>query len=151
MILFGDCLIASPISLSIFTATVDFGAIPEEPIYPIYSKPLLYQSENSVKPLKEIEHVFKPENKNPFFLFPIGFSIAIIASIFVLLMVFNKIGFVRKNDTMSKTIWKILFFLCICSIVALYIYFWIGWNMLSLLKVLLPLAAITAIMGNRAL
>lgn len=151
MILFGDCLLASPISLSVFTATVDFGSVPEDPVYPIYSKPLLYQSENSVKPLKEMEHVFKPENKNPFFLFPLSFTVAIIAMIPVLLFLFKKVGFEKKEEVVSKKIWKILFFFCITVIIALYIYFWIGWNMISLLKVLLPLAVCTAIVGNRAL
>ena len=115
MLLFGDCLLASPVSLSAFKATVDFGAIPDEPIYPIYSKNLMYKSENSVKPLKELEHTFRPENKNPFFLFPIVFSLAVIAMVFVFLYVLGKVGFEMKKDSMVKKVWKLLFF-CLISL-----------------------------------
>lgn len=150
LILFGDALL-SPLTVSVCTASIDFGAVPEDPIYPIYSKPLLYQSENSVKPLKEIEHVFRPENKSPFFLFPIAFSVAILCMIPVLFFLFKKIGFEKKEDAVSKKIWKILYFGCITTFIVLYVYFWIGWNMLSLLKVLIPFAVVTAVIGNRAL
>lgn len=150
LILFGDVLL-SPLTISICKASIDFGAVPEDPIYPIYSKPLLYQSENSVKPLKEIEHVFRPENKNPFFLFPIAFSVAILCMIPALFFLFKKIGFEKKEEVVSKKIWKILYFACITTFVVLYLYFWIGWNMISLLKVIIPFAVVTAIIGNRAL
>ena len=74
----------------------DFGGVPEEPVYPIYSKPLLYESENSVKPLKEISHVFQSENKNPFFAFPLFFSVAIVLSLVALVVAWGKIGFVVR-------------------------------------------------------
>ena len=142
---------ASPVSISVFKASVDFGAVPDEPIYPVYNKPLMYKSENSVKPLKEIEHTFRPENKNPFFLFPIVFSLAVIGMVFVFLFLLGKVGFEMKKDSMMKKVWKLLFFCLITVFVILYVVFWVGWNMISLLKVLLPLAICTVIVGNRAL
>lgn len=150
-VMFGDCLLNAPITQKVFTATVDFGDVPSEPIYPVYNKPLMYKSENSVKPLKEIEHVFRPENKNPFFLFPIAFTLAILCMVLVLVFLFSKVGFEMKKDTVTKKIWKLLYFALLTLIVILYMIFWVGWNMISLLKVLIPLAICTVIVGNRAL
>lgn len=61
-------------------------------MYPIYSKPLLYESENSVKPLKEISHVFQAENVNPPFVFPLAFSLAILACLLALLVFWGRMG-----------------------------------------------------------
>ena len=150
-LLFGDSLLAAPAKVLIAHAAVDFGAIPASPVYPIYSKPLLYESENSVEPLKEIEHVFRPENKNPFFAFPLSFSIAVIVLIPLLCMGWKMVGPEVQNQSAVKRVSKLVFFACIVAIMSLYVIFWIGWNMISLLKVLIPLALLTVIVGNRAL
>ena len=95
-LLCGDALLESPITLPLLDFDFDFGGVPEEPVYPIYSKPLLYESENSVTPLKEISHVFQSENKNPFFAFPLFFSVAIVLSLVALVVAWGKIGFVVR-------------------------------------------------------
>ena len=150
-LLCGDILLAAPLRVELLHVDINFGAVPAKPVYPIYSKPLMYESENSVKPLKEIEHVFRPENKNPFFLFPFAFSTAVVALILLLLLGWKKVGADVLVDSSVKRASKFMFFLCIAAIALLYVVFWFGWNMISLLKVLIPLALLTAIVGNRAL
>ena len=92
----GDALLASPLTLPLLKLEIDFGGVPESPVYPIYSKPLLYESENSVKPLKEISHVFRAENVNPPFVFPLAFSLAIPACLVGLLLVWGRLGMELK-------------------------------------------------------
>ena len=53
-LLCGDLLLATPLRVELARASIDFGAAPAKPVFPIYSKPLTYESESSVKPLKEI-------------------------------------------------------------------------------------------------
>ena len=150
-LLCGDLLLATPLRVELARVSIDFGAVPAKPVYPIYSKPLMYESENSVKPLKEIEHVFRPENKNPFFAFPLAFSVAVVALIPLLLLGWKKVGPEVLVDSAVKRVSKLVFFLCIVAIALLYVVFWLGWNMISLLKVLAPLALLTVLVGNRAL
>ena len=75
---------------------MDFGPRPKDPVYPLYSKTLMYATEMSTGPMKEIEHVSKPENKNPFFLFPVTFSLLIVALVIVLGIAWIRIGFYWK-------------------------------------------------------
>lgn len=92
----GDALLAAPLTLPLLKLEIDFGGVPEPPVYPIYSKPLLYESENSVKPLKEIKHVFHAENANPPFVFPLAFSLAIPACLVGLLLAWGRLGIELK-------------------------------------------------------
>ena len=150
-LLCGDLLLATPLRVELARASIDFGAAPAKPVFPIYSKPLTYESESSVKPLKEIEHVFRQENKNPFFLFPLAFSVAVVALIPLLLLGWKSVGAEVLVDSAVKRVSKLVFFFCIVAIALLYVVFWIGWNMISLLKVLIPLVLLTILVGNRAL
>ena len=56
----------------------------------------MYATEMSTGPMKEIEHVSKPENRNPFFLFPVTFSLMIVALVIVLGIAWIRIGFYWK-------------------------------------------------------
>lgn len=99
----GDALLASPRTLPLLKLEIDFGGVPESPVYPIYSKPLLYESEGSVKPLKEISHVFQAENVNPPFVFPLAFSLAIPACLVGLLLVWGRLGMELKVGARART------------------------------------------------
>ena len=92
----GDNLIPTPLRIPLLTVKMDFGPRPKDPVYPLYSKTLMYATEMSTGPMKEIEHVSKPENKNPFFLFPVTFSLMIVALVIVLGIAWIRIGFYWK-------------------------------------------------------
>ena len=89
----GDKLLPAPLRIPLMSVKMEFGNRPKEPVYSIYSKTLMYATEMSTGPMKEIEHVFKPENKNPFFMFPVVFSLVIVALLVVLVITWLRIGF----------------------------------------------------------
>lgn len=91
----GDSQMRDVLKIRLMEMTMEF-VRPKEPWFPLYSKPLMYATEQSLGPMKEIEHVFRPENKNPFFLFPVLFSLSIIAALVVLIMVWRRIGLTMK-------------------------------------------------------
>lgn len=91
----GDSQMREVLKVHLMEVTMEF-VRPKEPWFPLYSKPLMYATEQSLEPMKEIEHVFRPENKNPFFLFPVLFSLSIVAALVILIMVWKRIGLTMK-------------------------------------------------------
>lgn len=92
----GDNLISSPLQIPLMTVTMNFAPRPKEIIYPLYSKPLMYATEMSTGPMKEIEHISRPENTNPFFLFPVAFSVVIMILLVGLGITWIRVGFYWK-------------------------------------------------------
>ena len=46
---------------------------------------------------------------------------------------------------------RLVFGVCVAGIVCLYAAFWVGWDIVHLFKVLLPVALLTVLAGSRAL
>lgn len=98
-LLCGDALLEAPVTKELMRLELQFGPRPAEPVYPLYSKPLMYATEMSTKPMREIEHVFHADNKNPFFLFPVCFVVAIGAALLGMILLWRRIGFEAQVRT----------------------------------------------------
>ena len=92
----GDMLLPKSMQISLGEVEIHFGGKPKEVIYPLYSKPLMYATEQSLAPMKEIEHVFQPEHTNPFFMFPLGFAVMVVIALLGLVVVWCRIGVQMK-------------------------------------------------------
>ena len=53
-LLCGDARLQEALQVLVARVTLQFGAVPPEPIYPVYNKPLMYATESSTQPMKEI-------------------------------------------------------------------------------------------------
>ena len=92
----GDKLLPEPMQISLGEVEIHFGGKPKDIIYPLYSKPLMYATEQSLAPMKEIEHVFQPEHTNPFFVFPLGFAVMVVIVLLGLVVMWCRIGVQMK-------------------------------------------------------
>lgn len=92
----GDKLFQKAVKMELGTVELHFGGKPKDPIYPIYSKPLMYATEQSLAAMKEIEHKFQPENRNPFVLFPLGFAALVVVALVGLVMMWGRLGIQMK-------------------------------------------------------
>ena len=92
----GGKLLPEPMQISLGEVEIHFGGKPKDIIYPLYSKPLMYATEQSLAPMKEIEHVFQPEHTNPFFVFPLGFAVMVVIVLLGLVVMWCRIGVQMK-------------------------------------------------------
>ena len=92
----GDKLLPKSMQIPLGEVEIHFGGKPKEVIYPLYSKPLMYATEQSLAPMKEIEHVFQPEHANPFFIFPLGFAMMVVVVLLGLVAMWCRIGVQMK-------------------------------------------------------
>lgn len=77
-LLLGDAKVKNPTSWDIGTMNLYPPSAVSEPEGPLYSKPLLHESEVAMKPLKEITHIFKDPEPEPHVALSMGFSLLVV-------------------------------------------------------------------------
>ncbi|KAK8812324.1 hypothetical protein WA158_007558 [Blastocystis sp. Blastoise] len=142
----------TPISIKIYDCIFTYPDIDRTIHYPLYTKPLTYESDTTLEPLPEIHHTFNIDTKQPSILISYGYSIAVIL-LFTLcvLIVLSKFTKSIQIPSFFKLIAILIFIGCLVLIGCLYFKFWYDWTMFDLLRTLIPLLLITVVVGNQAL
>eukprot|EP01138_Halocafeteria_seosinensis_P003672 gb/GECG01003752.1/.p1 GENE.gb/GECG01003752.1/~~gb/GECG01003752.1/.p1 ORF type:complete len:317 (+),score=35.26 gb/GECG01003752.1/:1-951(+) len=151
-ILLGDTRIKNQISWKIGTISLYPPAAPAEAEGPLYTKPLLHESETTLKPLKEITHVFKEPEPRPPVIVPVAFALLTTVPWLAYFFYFLKQRLIGVSTV--PVLPAIIFHSCLLAILLLYLCYWFGFggiNMFSTLGYLTVLAVPTAFSGNRLL
>lgn len=150
-IIVGDANIANPVQWQVGTVKIAPAQPPAKSPPPLYTTPLLHESDTTLKPLREIAHTFRAPEKRP----PTVISIA--AAGLVVLAVVVWIGHVLSIPglklalPLAASIWALAFFGGVAAILALFAAYWLRLTMFTTLGYLALLALPTAFAGRQLL
>ena len=151
-IVVGDAGISNPVVWRVTNAlTLQPAAAPVKPAPPLYTTPLLHESDTTLTPLRKIAHAFRTPEKRP----PAVVSLAAAAAIVACLLAFVVAAFRVPGFGISvppgAALWAGAFFLCFAAYIALFAAFWLSVNMFTTLTYAALLAAPTAFTCHRML
>ena len=118
--------------------------------YPLYTKPLMYTSDNTLKALPEITHVMRPESKRASAFMSTIFTILSIAPLVVFVAFILHLG---PNLNLLKSVSSVLFVVCLLVTLFLYAAYWLameGASFYDTIKYLCFLVPVTIIIGSSA-
>lgn len=148
LLLIGDTSIQESIQWEFANFQITLPAAPSKEL-PLYHRPLLYESDTTLKPLPVFDHIFRaPDNRaNP--MLAMLFTIFVIApsGIYVLYLMYMKVtcsGFVW-----SSIIWAAGFHGTLGVILYLFVQYWFNLTMFTVLGYLCPLLTILTFFGYR--
>lgn len=141
VVIIADSLISSSIKWSVADVKLRFAqdGIPEKNLDVV----------NYYLPKPEIKHLFREPEKRPPAVVSNVFTAFVLAPLFILLILWAKLGVNLKN--FPFTLSSITFHLGLGSIFALFGVFWLQLNMFQTIKYLLMLGAVTFLSGNKML
>ncbi|KAF0688625.1 Aste57867_19798 [Aphanomyces stellatus] len=151
-LIFGDAMFENAIVWDIGAVDLTLGAAPIPPPLPLYTKPLLHESDVTLHALPEITHVMRPPAPRP----PAALSM-----VFTALVLAPLVGFVfflhQHGAALSKfpsgvgALWSIGFLASVAAILGLYVTYWVQLTMLDTLGYLGVLAPVAFLCGHQAL
>ena len=119
--------------------------------YPLYTKPLMYESDNTLEPLPEISHLMRPPAKR---------ASSFIATVFTATILFCLVAFVGYVLSLSPNLKRlhslssVLFVVCMVTVILLIAGYWVGLegvSFYSTIKYLCFLVPITMVVGSSAI
>lgn len=148
ILLIGDTSIQDSIQWEFGNFQITLPAAPSKEL-PLYHRPLLYESDTTLKPLPVFDHIFRaPDNRaNP--MLAILFTVFVIAPVgfYVLYLMYMKTTF--GGFVWSGIIWAAGFHGTLGVILYLFVQYWINLTMFTVLGYLCPLLTILAFFGYR--
>lgn len=121
-ILVGDALVANPIEWAVGKVTIVLPNKAKEH-YPLYTKSLLHESDNTLKALPEITHKMRPPAERASTAMSTAFTVLSVVPLFVFVGYVFKLRFDLKR---LRSIWSVAFVLCLVASLALYLAFWLA-------------------------
>ncbi|KAF0733533.1 hypothetical protein Ae201684P_005635 [Aphanomyces euteiches] len=148
----GDIIFENALEWNIGTVMLTLEAPPSESPLPLYTKPLLHESDVALAALPEITHVMRPPPSRPLKFVSFVFTALVIAPLL------GFIGFVfLRGVKLSKfpsglgAVWSIAFLATIAATIGLFTLYWLQLTMFSTLYYLAGLAPLTFLCGHYAL
>ncbi|RLN67342.1 hypothetical protein BBJ29_003090 [Phytophthora kernoviae] len=128
------------------------GASPPETPSPLYAKPLLHESDTTLKALPEIEHVMRQDDPRPPITVSLAFLGAVLAPLFFFLIFVVRLGLnVKRLFEGSMFVFGSIFLLSLGAIFALFGLYWLELTMFRTLGYLSVLGAVNLWSGHFAL
>lgn len=127
-IVVGDASIANPVVWSVGSVDLAPPAAPAKPAAPLYSTPLLHESDTTLKPLPTIEHAFRAPEKRPPFVVSLFASGLIVAAFLAWVgYAFTAIPGFRVVVPAAAGAWAAPFAASFAAILGLFGYYWFGY------------------------
>ena len=119
---------------------------------PLYTEPLLHESDTTLEALPEIEHVMRAPDARPSSIVSLLFTLLALAPMagFILYLT-NYLSITIKFPSALKTFWSFTFLGCLAMVLFLFVLFWIYLTMYETLKCLSVLSLVTCFVGHKAL
>ncbi|KAF4321682.1 hypothetical protein BBO99_00001137 [Phytophthora kernoviae] len=128
------------------------GASPPETPSPLYAKPLLHESDTTLKALPEIEHVMRQDDPRPPITVSLAFLGAVLAPLFFFLIFVVRLRLnVKRLFEGSMFVFGSVFLLSLGAIFALFGLYWLELTMFRTLGYLSVLGAVNLWSGHFAL
>lgn len=151
-ILLADACFEKSIEWDVGSVDLLMAAKPQKTEYALYVKPLLHESDTTLKALPEITHIMRSPDTRP----------AVFVSIFFTGLVGSSLGgfglYLAKSQANLKkfpsgfnAIWSLAFLLTFAAILVLFASFWVQLTMFTTLYYLLGLSCVFCFAGRRAL
>jgi oligosaccharyltransferase complex subunit delta (ribophorin II) len=149
-ILVGDPVYEKAAEFAVGTLSLSF-PVKVKPQFPIYTRPLLYDSDNALAPLPEIKHQFRQPERLPNPIIPTVFTSLIIGCFVVFIALMQRVGANLKGfpDGVGA-FWSMALFASIVSILLLFTAYWLYLKAFTTLKYLSVLGVVTVFTGHRA-
>ena len=150
-LLVGDVALESPIEFSIGKVRLEFPA-KVKPQYPIYTRPLLHDSDNALAAMPEIIHQFRPPAPRPPVIVSTIFIILVAAPLVVFILGLPVVGANLKGFPDGfGAVWSLGLFASLLAFLILLTAYWLTLTMFTTLNYMLPLSVITVVTGTGAL
>lgn len=151
-LLVGDVSLARPLELPLGRAQLAFPPKPKEH-FPLYTRPLLWDSDNALAPLPEIHHQFRQPERRPNPVVPAAFTALVLAALAFFALYLPRVGanleaFPATGSAGSA--WAAAFMACLAGFVLLFAAYWLKLKAVDTLRYLLGLALATLFVGHQA-
>ncbi|DAZ97924.1 TPA: hypothetical protein N0F65_007265 [Lagenidium giganteum] len=125
------------------------GAAPPPSPSPLYSKPLLHESDTTLKALPEIKHMMRPQDKRPPFVVSLAFSSGVLVPLAGFLAFILKLGVnVQKLFSGATFVFGVGFLASFAAILALFALYWLELTMYRTLAYLAVLGTVNVAFGH---
>lgn len=149
-LLVGDVSLAQPLEVALGKAALAFPAKPKEH-FPLYTRPLLWDSDNAVAPLPEIHHQFRQPERRPNPAVPAAFTALVLAALVFFALYLPRVGAnLEAFPTGAGSAWAAAFMACLGGFVLLFAAYWLKLKAVDTLRYLLGLALVTLFVGHHA-
>ncbi|OQS05613.1 hypothetical protein THRCLA_02284 [Thraustotheca clavata] len=151
-LILGDTIFENALVWDLGAVDLTLGAAPIEPESPLYAKPLLHDSDVTLKVLPEITHIMRPQDSRPSLAVSNLFTLIVIAPLggFVLFL----LGFgakLSKFPSGFQAIFALGFITSIASILGLFVVYWLRLTMFATLGYLSIVGCASLFFGHQAL
>jgi oligosaccharyltransferase complex subunit delta (ribophorin II) len=129
----------------------------QEPVWPLYSRALLHDSDTTLTALPEKHHTFRPPHRRAPTVVSLVFTALVLAPLVAFAALLQRLSSKSKSSASSTgsssglTPWRAAYLVCIAAVLALFGLYWLRLTMAVALQVLAPLAIVTAAVGRQAL
>ncbi|CAM9132124.1 unnamed protein product [Phaeothamnion confervicola] len=150
-VLVGDPAIDPPVRADLGRIELRFPPAPV-PQWPLYTKPLLYESDTTLEALPEKHHTFRrPESRPPAAVSGL-FTLVVLAPLAVFAAALGWLGGnLRRLPSGAGFAYCMSYQACIGAVLGLFIWYWISLTMIETLTMLTPLLLATGLLGRKAL
>lgn len=149
-LLVGDVVYDSPIEKSLGSLSLSFPP-KTKTLFPLYTRPLLYESDNALSALPVINHQFRQPEKRPSPVVSLFFTGLIGLALFAFVLSLRSVGANLKGLPGGLGfIWTVLLFGGLGGFALFYTAYFISIKMMTLLTYLLPLSLFTVFTGHKA-
>lgn len=149
-VLIGDSSISNPVVWSVGSVSLQPRAPVQTPTPPLYSTPLLLDSDNTLVPLKEISHIFRQPDSRPPAVVSLVFTGIVLFVFAIWLLSTLRLGLSFRIPLASFP-WAVGFFASFGAILALFILYWYNLTMFTTLGYLTILSVPTVLFGRQLL
>ncbi|OQR81052.1 hypothetical protein ACHHYP_16818 [Achlya hypogyna] len=151
-LILGDTTFENAIVWDLGAVELTLGAAPIEPESPLYAKPLLHDSDVTLKALPEIEHVMRAQDSRPSLAVSNLFTLVVVAPLGAFIIFLLGFGAkLSKFPSGFQAIFALGFIGSMASILALFVVYWLQLTMFATLGYLAILALVTIFFGHQAL
>ncbi|KAG5188399.1 Oligosaccharyltransferase subunit Ribophorin II-domain-containing protein [Tribonema minus] len=144
----GDMVLPAGVEVPVGAVHMEFEQ-PKPQEWPLYVRTLLHESDVTLVALPEKHHTFRePDRRAPA---PLGilFAALVCAPLALFVLALRRLGV--RPERPSGGVWGVAYQACIGAVLALFVLYWASLTMVVALQALLPLVAVTAFVGRKAL
>jgi oligosaccharyltransferase complex subunit delta (ribophorin II) len=149
-IVVGDASIPNPVDWKVGSVNLQPRAAPVKAAPPLYTTPLLHESDITLAPLREIAHVFRAPESRPPAVISLAFAGAIVAALALWVLSALRLD-MSFRVPLTASVWALGFHGCFGLILALFAAYWFGLTMFTTLGYLSVLAIPTMMFGRQLL
>lgn len=150
-VIVGDAALTNPVEWKVGTVNLQPPAAPAKPSVPLYTQPLLHDSDTTLVPLKEISHIFRNPERRPHAI------VSLVAAGLIVAVVVGWIGYAlsipgaRVSIPLASFIWAVGFHGSLAAVFVLFGLYWLRLTMFTTLGWLAILAVPLTVFGRQLL